>query len=373
MPEPEQFDEQLKFIAKMLVKARAPLIYGLTQLTLEAQELAVELAMCLRGAIDTPRGSQIPSRGTSLQLQGETRTTLGELRQYADLLVYVDCEPTDELLAVCAVHGSSKRSIKQHYLKPAAGSSLVNQIREFGCRNMDDVHAIRKKQSRNSTSDVAHEQLLELWQRANYPVLIYHPAKLVQTFGKLAAAYLGEAIERAALGRAKHGRAAAWPLPDGEALSSAAGAEYVLTARTGYPAAVQFFSGYAEFLPGVTDAEALLADGIIDAALFLGEGPSNEWAAEAKHRIQKIPTAIIAAAEFLNQQACEHQIACSPLSEEQGTIVREDGLPIPLNVLSPKAVPGVAQEQSFLSAQLLLSRLLELIREPATTTSGAAR
>lgn len=366
MSEPDEIDAQLKLIAKMLVEARAPLIYGLTQLTVEAQELAVELAMCLRGAIDTPRGSHIPARGTSLQLHGEARTTLGELRQYADVLVFVGCEPTPKFRTLFAVDGTPEWPAKKVYALPFLGSDTL--WHELGCRNSEEVQVLRKKRNATTPRDPKHEELLAAWQTAKYPVLIYEPTKLAKSFCVNAASYLLEQLERAALVRAKFGRAAAWPieLSDG-LLSNAAGAEYVLTARTGYPAAVQCYSGRAEFMPGVTNAEALLADGVIDAALFLGEGPSAAWTNAALQHLQNIPTAIIASKEAMQGRVCKHQIACCALGEVGGTIVREDGVPTMCR-------PSSASRNTHApDASSLLYRLLELVREPAAAASGAAR
>ena len=386
MAEEDEIDETLKSIAQMLVAARAPLIYGLTQLTVEAQELAVELAMCLRGAIDTPHGSRIPPRGTSLQLHGEARTTLGELRLYADLLVYVHAPAKDNsppfslthalasqanlpgkrIIHICMMQDGVRPVPKQDQkdlLVHADSGSFSTKVRELDCRNEQELFELRKKLAyRELTHDADWEQLLRAWQEAKYPVLAYEPSGLTRSLGSEAAAYLIEQIERAALARAKFGRAAAWPLEaHSGGLSNAAGAEYVLTARTGYPASVQCFSGCAEFLPGMTNAEALLADGVIDAVLFLGEGPSADWSAAALQHLQKIPTATIASSLVLQGKSLLHKIECNSLSEEQGTIVREDGIPISLD--------SSGNPES--SAASILRQLLAIIREPSL--QGAAR
>jgi formylmethanofuran dehydrogenase subunit B len=366
MPEANEIDAQLQLIAKRLVEARAPLIYGLTRLTVEAQELAVELAMCLRGAIDTPRGHLIPARGTSLQLHGEARATLGELQQHADLFVFVDCTATRGITESFVGKDHAKLPAKKVLqFNMAADDSTRNECRvlELACRTMDEVQVLHKKLKVATACDAAQEQLLAAWQAAQYPVLFYSPAGLVRSYGKSRAQYWIELLEYAVLARAKFGRAAAWPLEEaGTSLSNAAGAEYVLTARTGFPAAVQCFSGCAEYLPGVTDAEALLADGVIDAVLFLGEGPAADWNTTAKHHLKKIPTSIIASKQALQERAYQHQLECLPLDEEQGTIIREDGIPLPLRPVAPPTA----------STEKYLRRLLELVRELAATTAGAA-
>jgi formylmethanofuran dehydrogenase subunit B len=382
MPEADEIDAQLKLIAKMLREARAPLIYGLTQLTVEAQELAVELAMCLRGAIDTPRGSRIPPRGTSLQLYGEARATSGELRQYADLLVFVGLGGHYRAFRFLIDHELANRDgyqvfhVQLQLTHPAKAKpsgigvcfklpEFAQQVRELGTSNADELQKLHKKLHSQMPSTAYWEELLQAWHAAKYPVVIYDSKLLQGDYGTSDSAWLIEQLERAVLARSKLGRAAAWPLEfkNHDERSNAAGAEYVLTARTGYPAAVQCFSGCAEFLPGVTSAEALLADGVIDAALFLGEGPSARWNAAAQQHLQKIPTAIIASKKAAPGQTCKHHIDSSDLSEEQGTVVREDGIPIPL-------VAKVAPENS---AEKFLRQLLALVREPAAAETGAAQ
>ena len=82
---------------QLLLGARAPLIYGLSHATCEAQSLAVRLAELLRGYFDTPRSQNVPSRGLTLQTIGEARATWGEVCDRADLLLFVDCEPWETM------------------------------------------------------------------------------------------------------------------------------------------------------------------------------------------------------------------------------------------------------------------------------------
>lgn len=433
MPEPDEIDAQLQRIAKMLREARAPLIYGLTRLTVEAQELAVELAMCLRGAIDTPRGHLIPARGTSLQLQGEAHTTLGELRQYADLLIFVDCEPwkkrpdfaeswafsgtetlpqkaifhlalkrvDDNEQAESAELGNEPKTLLPSFVRGGFSftfEQFVNQVCELYCRNCNELLALRKKlTSSEPTAQPAWDELLTAWQTAKYPVLVYQPAGLSDAFGRRGGSYLIEQLERAVLERASHGRAAAWPLEEiGNQLSNAAGAEYVLIARTGYPCAVQFTNGRAEYLPGVTNAEALLMNGEADIVLFLGEQNVGYWHRHAwNHRKPLLISARWPTHwDFVNPDI---YLQCRGLQNEtSGTIIREDGIPFQLPLseaakkswsLSTESLVYLEQGEEAEAAELasteasktaprmedLLRRLLEFIREPVPTARGASQ
>ncbi len=434
MPEPDEIDAQLQLIAKMLRKARAPLIYGLTRLTVEAQELAVELAMCLRGAIDTPKGHLTPAHGTSLQLHGEARTTLGELRQYADVLVFVGCEPWEQrpdFVETWAFAGTAtlpKKTIYHVDLQRCrtdeeaaaeqneatllastprfvrgnvrfTGEQFSTQVRELGCRDQQELHELRKKLGKEkSTIDPAWDDLLAAWQAAKYPVLVFEPAILADRFWHNGGAYLCEQLERVTLERAKFGRAAAWPLEDiNNTLSNAAGAEYVLIARTGYPCAVQFFKGNAEYLPGVTDAASLLHSGVIDTALFLGEQNLYAWKSSGAWLNKK--GLLISARWPTHWDPVDplFYVQCRGLeSETSGIIVREDGVPFGLPLsdevaktwsLSTEPLDQMPTGEEAEDAELasteasktaprmedILRRLLELVREPAISTSGAAR
>jgi formylmethanofuran dehydrogenase subunit B len=368
MSQTVEIDAQLQQLAQVLSEARAPLIYGLTQLTIEAQELAVELAMCLRGAIDVPRGSRIPPRGTSLQLHGEARTTLGELRQYANLLLFVDCKSSPDLEVLFVPEGMASIPAKQQWSLRFSGDDknvFETRVLELRCRSMDEVRSLRKKLKVKQPCDFAQEQLLAAWQNAKYPILIYKPELLHKLYGKSHAAYVIELLEGAALTRAKDGRAAAWPLESTEReLTNAAGAEYVLTARTGYPAAVCLFSACAEYLPEVTNAEALLANGVVDAALFLGEGPQASWSELALQHLKITPTFLLASEDEFKNWGLQHQfLKSNDLKDENGTIVLEDGIPIPISF-------GVSPHPSMES---VLRQLLALVREQTIPVTGAAR
>ena len=272
------------------------------------------------------------------------------------------------------------------------------QVRELCCRNSNELHTLRKKLTSGEAADhPGWDELLTAWQTAKYPVLVYQPAGLSDSFGRSGGSYLIEQLEQAALERAKFGRAAAWPLEEiGNQLSNAAGAEYVLIARTGYPCAVQFFNGNAEYLPGVTNAEALLMNGVADVVLFLGEQNVGYW---HRHAWLHRKPLLISARWPTHWDSVNPDIylQCRGLEEEtSGTIIREDGIPfqLPLSEAAKKSwslstesldnmeerdEPEAAELASYEASKTaprmedLLSRLLALVREPVVTEQGAAR
>ncbi|MGH7431864.1 MAG: formylmethanofuran dehydrogenase subunit B, partial [Candidatus Methylomirabilales bacterium] len=69
-------EEALEEAARILAKARYPLIMGLSATALEAQRRAVELAETLGGCLDVPYSAFYGPRALALQEVGESTCTL---------------------------------------------------------------------------------------------------------------------------------------------------------------------------------------------------------------------------------------------------------------------------------------------------------
>jgi formylmethanofuran dehydrogenase subunit B len=80
--------------AKVLAEAKRPLVYGLSSTECEAIARCVELAEIMGGVVDNT--SSVCHGPTILALQqvGESKTTLGEVKNRADLIVFWGCNPT---------------------------------------------------------------------------------------------------------------------------------------------------------------------------------------------------------------------------------------------------------------------------------------
>ena len=89
------YEEAVKVAAKILATARRPLVYGLSSTECVAIGKAVELAELVGGVVDNT--SSVCHGPTILALQqvGESKTTLGEVKNRADLIVFWGSNPTE--------------------------------------------------------------------------------------------------------------------------------------------------------------------------------------------------------------------------------------------------------------------------------------
>ncbi len=93
--QPASLETAIERAADILLAARNPLVYGLSETTCEAQRAAVELADLLRANIDTTTSTFHGPTVMALQAVGESTCTLGEIRDRADLVMLWGVNPLE--------------------------------------------------------------------------------------------------------------------------------------------------------------------------------------------------------------------------------------------------------------------------------------
>ncbi len=87
--------EAIDRAAELLSTADYPLIYGLSRSTTPGQRAAVDLAEQLRGVADTTASLCHGPSIMAIQEVGEVTSTLGEIRNRADLVIFWGCNPAE--------------------------------------------------------------------------------------------------------------------------------------------------------------------------------------------------------------------------------------------------------------------------------------
>jgi len=121
-----------------------------------------------------------------------------------------------------------------------------------------------------------------------------------------------------------------------------AGAEAVSTWQTGHPTSVSLARGVPTSLPGVTSAAAMLERGEADAALVVVDDLDGELGiSETAHRhLTRIPTVAIAPrATRANRPATVALASATPGIDAGGTVMRVDGVTLPLRPALAASVP----------------------------------
>jgi formylmethanofuran dehydrogenase subunit B len=119
------------------------------------------------------------------------------------------------------------------------------------------------------------------------------------------------------------------------------GANMVTTWQTGYPFAVDFSRGYPRYNPGEYTAVDLLVRKEVDAALIMGSDPASTFPLEASHYLSKIPVVTLERKETPTSMLSKVVIPVATSGiETSGTAYRMDQVPLKLRkvVDPPKGV-----------------------------------
>jgi formylmethanofuran dehydrogenase subunit B len=321
-------DEAADAAAAILGQARAPLVYGLGQTSIEAQRRAVALAEAL-GAIVDPGGGT----GASLAYQaiGSSTATFGEIRDRAELVVAWRADPAvtnprllGRLRLDRAARGSRTLVVVDERRTATAEEADVFVELDV-TQGFEALWALRALVSgapfdRDRAGDLPLDALGELAGRLQGAghVAFLHGA--VDELGALALFSLVRDLSRerhtVTLGLRGEG--------------NARGAEDVLAWQTGFPAAVSFARGYPRANPGELSATALLERGEVDAALVVASDPLARLPG-----LRELPTVVIDTRHTETAKAARVAFATAVEGiEVAGTAHRMDGVPVPLRALT---------------------------------------
>jgi formylmethanofuran dehydrogenase subunit B len=312
-------DEAVDAAAAILRQARAPLVYGFGQASIEAQRRAVGLAEAI-GAIVDPVGGG--GAGLAYQAIGSSTATFGEIRDRAELVVVWRADPavTNPRL-VERLRVGSRQLVVVDGERTATAQEADAFVALDAARDFEALWALRAlvgdaPLDRDRAGDLPLAALDELAERLRG---VGHVAVLHGALDELGALALFSLVRD--LSRDRHAVTLALR-GDG----NARGAEDVLAWQTGFPAAVSFARGYPRASPGELSAAALLERGEVDAALViacdaLGQLPG----------LRELPTVVIDARATETAKAARVAfVTAADGVEVAGTVHRMDGVPVPL-------------------------------------------
>ena len=283
-------DAALDAAATMLIAARRPLVYLAPDLSCEAQRAAVAVADVLHAGIDSVTTETAISSILAAQERGRAGATLGEVRNRADLLLYWGVDPAvryprypsryaPEAAGIAVPDGRRSRTVIAVDVGDARGPADADL--RVSIAPADEVAVLTALRSlADAVGEAPHgagdedpawaaARRLDARLRAARYVAIVHDAEPAPDGSASATARdPGRAGALVALSQALNGptRAALSTLRAG---GNRSGADAVLTAQTGYPAAVDFARGYPRYTPH-DGAGARLWRGEPDAVLVVG-------------------------------------------------------------------------------------------------------
>lgn len=294
-------EEAIEAASHLLGKARSPLVYGLREVSTEAQELAVAIADHLGATLDTVTGTASRQAWLSaLQRRGLVTATLGEVKNRADLIVLWHVDPDtshprflERFVNVEGLHAPRERTvIRVHSTSPEAPGGRDFHIP--GDQAFETLWALRGRLQNGDGGEVTGTaalqpdeitELAETLTGCRYGAWIYDPDS-----SAAGDAAIGQGIVDVVEALNRHVPFAAVPLGG---RGNGAGAESVLTAETGYPFAVSFAAGYPRFGPDEFGAVGALERGEVDAVLIVGCDPREELPPQAVTALGRIPTVAV--------------------------------------------------------------------------------
>ncbi len=365
---PAEAAEAVELAARMLGKARAPIILGLGRSTNETVAAALELADRIGAVVEPGDSRSAAARVLAFQRVGRVSATLGEVKNRADVVVFWGADPVV----------SHPRHWQRYSVEPRgrfipggrAGRTVivVDQERTATAEQADlflKIEASRQFEVLwtlralvrgveldpvrvRALAGAELSRLQELGERlmaARYGAF-FHGSLITQGILTEAAATLEAAY---GLVRDLNRQARFVILGMGEPGNSQ-GAEAVLTWQTGFPTSVDLSAGYPRSLLGVTTASRRLGCGEADLALIVGALPLEQLDENSRAHLAKIPTVVIAPRDDAVPWPAEPAVRCftaKPGLDDPGTVMRVDGVSLPLRAVRD---PRFLTEREWLEA-----------------------
>ncbi len=356
--------------AEVLQTSRAPLIYGLSRSSTPGQRSAVRLADQLGATIDTTTSTCHAPSIMAVQSVGESTSSLGEIGNRSDLVIYWGSNPLEshprhlaryvEAPGMFVPGGRADRHlVVVDTVRSATAAAADTFIQVAPGGDFDVIWALRAlirgmPVEVDRIGGVDRDSLLRL-------------ADILKTccYG---AVFFG-------LGLTRHGV----PHANVEALlnlvtdlnahtrfvarrmrvpGDVAGADMVLCWQTGFPFSVNLARGYPRYNPGEYTANNLLERDEVDAVVLVGSEGVAKLSAAAQATLQRIPAVVLdypqadvgvtAAVQFTTAVYGIHR---------PGTAYRMDEVPIPLRKVLDSSLPADHEVLDAIATRLRTSEV----------------
>ncbi|MDP6467177.1 MAG: formylmethanofuran dehydrogenase subunit B [Pirellulaceae bacterium] len=372
--QPATLDAGIERAARILVDADYPLIYGLSDTTSESQRIAVGIADWIGGIVDTTSSVCHGPSGMAYQAVGEVTSTLGEVRNRADMVMFWGANPAE----------SHPRHFTRYSLMPK-GMFLPNGRKDRTCVIVD----VRKTKSARAADIFVQikprrdfEGLWTLRALANgidldpksveedtgVPMATWQDLMDRMKAAKFGAIFFGMGLT---MTRGKHSNTEAllaltrdmnqhtrFTCKPNRGHGNVTGADNVVAWRTGYPFGVNLARGYPRFNPGEYTASDVLARGEADAAMIIASDPMANFSQPAREHLESIPYIAFDPKETPTTRSATVAFTVATYGiNVPGTVYRMDDVPIPLRPAFDSPHPSDSE---------ILTRINRRVREIQT-------
>ncbi len=379
-------EEAVEEAAQVLVKAKFPITYGLSDTTCEAQRQAVAIADIIKGTIDTTTSVCHGPSGLAFQGIGESTMTLGEVKNRADLVMYWGGNPaashprhftryTVTPKGMFIPNGKKDRTVvlvdvRKTQSVPVADIFVqVNPGKDF-----EVLWALRalvkgKKidasiEEETGVSLEVLEDLVERMKNCRYGVLFFGMG-LTMTRGRH---FNSGALLALATDLNEFTHFVAKPV---RGHGNVTGADNVVSWQTGYPFGISFNRGYPRFNPGEFTTVDTLSRGDADAALIIASDPASNFPKAAIEHMKKIPIISLDTKQTDTSNLAHVAFTTATYGiNTTGTVYRMDDVPITLRKAFDSPFPT---DEEILTAIKKRVHELMLAKRGATGAIGEAK
>jgi formylmethanofuran dehydrogenase subunit B len=341
----DTLDNSVKRVVEILAQARRPLIYGLSSTECSAISKAIEIAEVTGGVLDNT--SSVCHGPTILALQqvGESKTTLGEVKNRADLVIFWGSNPTDAHLRHIVRYSVTP---KGKYIPQGKKDRkvVVVDVRETRTARMADkfikIHHNRDFELLQTLRALVRGEEIAINEVAGVPISEIHELAEEMMKARFGIVFFGLGLTQsdgrhmnidAAVGLVSElNRKTKFVLTPMRGHYNVAGANSVSTWQTGYPYAVDFSLGYPRYNPGEFTAIDILSRGEADAALIIASDPGSTFPKESAKHLSQIPVITLDQKTTPTTMLSEVIIPVATAGiEAEGTAYRMDGVPLKLS------------------------------------------
>jgi formylmethanofuran dehydrogenase subunit B len=348
-----QRQEAVARASEILRQAKAPLVYGLSRSSTPGQRAAVRLADHLQANIDTTASTCHAPSIMALQQVGESTSSLGEVRNRSDLIVYWGSNPTkshprhmerfvDSAGQFVPAGRSGRHVVVVDTVETETAKLADTFIKLTPGGDFDLIWALRGMLAgiappQGEIAGVPIEQVqhfVELLKNGNYGTFFFG---LGLTQHGVPHANV-EALLRLSTDLNQFTRfiARRMRIP-----GDVAGADCVLCWQTGFPFSVSLTRGYPRYNPGEYTAGNLLERGEVDAVVLVGSEGVDKLSPAAQQALKQLPTIVL---DYPNVScpvpATVHFTTAIYGVHQRGTVYRMDEVPIELRTLFESDLPS---------------------------------
>ena len=379
-------EEAVEEAAQTLVKAKFPITYGLSDTTSEAQKQAVAITDYIKGNIDTTTSVCHGPSGLAFQGVGESTSTLGEVKNRADLVIYWGGNPAESHprhfgryavtpKGMFTPNGKKDRTVVLVDVRKTKSAGVADiLIRPKPGKDFEVLWALRALVKGVSIStDIEKEtgvplevltDLVERMKNCRFGVLFFGMG-LTMTRGRH---FNSGALLALATDLNEYTHFVAKPV---RGHGNVTGADNVVSWQTGYPFGVNFSRGYPRFNPGEFTTVDTLSNGDADAAMIIASDPGSNFPKKAIEHLKNIPVVVLDTKSTDTTKLAHVAFKTATYGiNTGGTVYRMDDVSIPLRPAFESPFPD---DETILKA--IKKRVHELIlkKNDSRGASGEAK